>query len=159
MSTESPPHSSGMATSDFLQFCRGHAEQLRAEKKELEARVQKLADDIAAIREARHAAQASIANVVDEMRVEHHTLEQQVGTLAKSISELVTALQGAYGSVGLVQQITALNGDVAALKAAKLAAENQVKGAKTMWMIVCSSLGGFAGILGMKLLKLLGITT
>jgi len=63
---------------------------------------------------------------------------------------------GACIEVGVA--VADLAKDVRELQRAKEAAENQIKGARVLWIAICSLLSGLFAILGMKLLKLLGFS-
>jgi predicted translin family RNA/ssDNA-binding protein len=80
----------------------------RAETKRLSEAIARLSEDVATIHSSRHSAQENLARVVNEMRLDHNTLEKQVASLTNSIQELVIAMKGAYGGQGMVAQLEKL---------------------------------------------------
>jgi chromosome segregation ATPase len=92
----------------------------RAETKRLSEAITKLSDDVASIHRSRHSAQENLARVVNEMRMDHNTLEQQVASLTSSIQKLVLSMEGAYGSHGIVAQIEQLNTRVKSVEDTRL---------------------------------------
>ena len=108
-----------MTTEDFIQFCEQQKSRNSADREEhesLSGLVKKLAQDVASIHDSRHATQENLAKVVNDMRLDHMTLEDQVASLAASIQSLVIALQGAYGGAGLITQVAGLKSELADIK-------------------------------------------
>lgn len=108
-----------MTTEAFIEFCQQQQRRHDAEQDKLTRQVARLSEDVASIHASRHAAQENLAQVVNEMRLDHNTLEKQVASLTNSIQELVIAMKGAYGGQGLVAQVNALATRVGEIEAAR----------------------------------------
>lgn len=97
-----------MTTDEFIAFCKTQQAHDAEARSDMNRKIERLADDVASIHSSRHAAQENLANVVNEMRIEHNTLEKQVASLVVAMQELVIAMKGSYGGQGLVAQVNAL---------------------------------------------------
>jgi hypothetical protein len=104
-----------MTTDTFADFL-AKQEFDRAETRRLSTAVETLSRDVAAIHASRHATQENLATVIDEMRIEHGSLEVQVSKLVESMRELVIAMEGSYGSKGIVSRIESVELRTAALE-------------------------------------------
>lgn len=84
------------------------SERDRSEIQRLTTAVDLLTKEVSQIHASRNANQESIASAISGMREDHSNLEEQVSKLVVSMRELVIALSGNMGSVGLIGRMEAL---------------------------------------------------